>query len=358
MSATAEPKPIYSILHLSDLHLGASFADVGGKNRRFLKSALRRKAYSMQAHDDFLLLLLPMEIARIGAINRARFQKAWSDQKPVSFDKVVISGDISTDVTDEARFAFAHGFITSKSRLAGGVYGEQASIGLGLSNDTLLCVPGNHDKMRETTLTRFNSSFSQSPERCNYVRFVKRFDLPLVFIGMDSNSYAEGNIANGEMDPARLSWLADVLNQLETTGVSQGADSLTPSECGKAIKCLLIHHHVCDLSWKRYFSLGRSFTRMNGAKRLLKLISGKVHLILHGHEHYPTHFVEKESKALVISAGTTSQWQSSAGHNSFYNLIFYDNGSIQIEEFIWNGKGFTAKETLTGKKRPPVYELH
>jgi 3',5'-cyclic AMP phosphodiesterase CpdA len=360
MPGIQDQKPIYSILHLSDLHLGADFADVGGKNRTFVKSLLDRKAYSMQAHDDFLLLLLPMEISRIAAVNRARFLKAWPGQKaPDPFDRIIVSGDISTDVTSEARFAFAHAFLTSKEPLANTNYGQQASVGLGLQNGRLLCVPGNHDKMRETTLARFNSIFSQSPQPCNYVQIIKRFDRALVFIGMDSNSYVEGNIANGEMDPARLSWLSGILDQMQTTGLSNGEDRLTVEECRKAIKCLLLHHHVCDLSVRRrYFNPGRSFTRMNGSERLLKLISGKIQVILHGHEHYPTHFIEKESGALVVSAGTTSQWQSKPGNNSFYNLTFYDTSSIQIEEFVWNGKGFFSREALTGKNRPPIYDLH
>jgi 3',5'-cyclic AMP phosphodiesterase CpdA len=355
-----EQKPFCSILHLSDLHLGADFADVGGKKRGFIKAVLDQKAYLMQAHDDFLLLLLPLEINRIAEVNRARFRKAWPESKvSAGFDRIVVSGDISTDVTDDARFVFAHSFITSKMPLPGGNYGQQASIGLGLPNDLLLCVPGNHDKMRERTLARFNASFSQCPQPCNYVQIVKRFGKALVFICMDSNAYSEGNIANGEMDQARLSWLSEVLNQMQTVGVSAGQNRLSSDECRDAIKCLVVHHHVCDLSTKKhYFNLGRSFTWMNGSERLLKLISGRIHVVLHGHEHYPTHFFEKESGALIVSAGTTSQWQDSPGHNSFYSLTFYTDSSIQIEEFVWNGKGFTSRESLKGNSCPPVYQLH
>jgi len=81
-------------------------------------------------------------------------------------------------------------------------------------------------------------------------------------------------------------------------------------------------------------------------------------VVLHGHEHYPTHFIEKESGALIVSAGTTSQWQDRGGLNSFYSLTFYDNKSVQIEEFVLNGKGFTSRETLKGQSRPPMYDLH
>jgi 3',5'-cyclic AMP phosphodiesterase CpdA len=357
--AMHEQKPICSILHLSDLHLGADFADVGGKRRGFVRAMLDQKASVMQAHDDFLLLLLPLEISRISTINHARFRKAWpSHGIPEFFDRIVVSGDISTDGTSDERFAFAHSFLTAKLPLSRGVYGEQASIGLGLPNDALLCVPGNHDKMHEIAPSRFNKSFSRSPQQCNYVQMLKRFGRAFLFIGMDSNAYQEGNIANGEMDQSRLGWLSELLNQMQTTGLSQGQDFLSPTECAEAIKCLVIHHHVCDLSFKkRFFNPGRSFTRMNGAERLLKLISGKIQVILHGHEHYPTHFVDKESGALIVSAGTTSQWQGRPMRNSFYNLTFYDDKSLQIEEFVWNGKGFSSRERLRGSRHAPVYQL-
>jgi 3',5'-cyclic AMP phosphodiesterase CpdA len=354
-----DPRPICSILHLSDLHLGADFADVGGRKRGFLKGVMDKKAYVMQAHDDLLLLLLPLEVKRIGALNRIRCRKAWPEHEaPEPFDRIVVSGDISTDATDEARFVFAHSFLTSKRSLSGGTYGVQASIGLGLPNDRLLCIPGNHDKMRETTLARFNTSFSGSPSPCNYVQFLKQFDRAIVFIGMDSNAYSEGNIARGEMDQARLSWLAEILSQMETTGLSQEEVVLTPDECAQAVKCLVIHHHVCDLSFRRrYFNLGRSFTWLNGSERLLKIISGKIQVVLHGHEHYPTHFVERESGAVIVSAGTTCQWHDKPLQNSFYNLTIFDDKTLQIEEFVWDGKSFISREKLKGDKAPPTYML-
>jgi 3',5'-cyclic AMP phosphodiesterase CpdA len=352
-------KPICSILHLSDLHLGANFGDVGGKKRGFFKGVMDKKAYLMQAHDDFLLLLLPLEIRRIGVVNRTRRRSAWPNHEaPEPFDRIVVSGDISTDATDEARFAFAHSFLTSKSPLSAGIYGAQASIGLGLPNDRLLCIPGNHDKMRETTLARFNASFSSTPQPCNYVRVLRQLDKAVVFIGMDSNAYSEGNIASGEMDQARLSWLAEILSRMETTGLSEGDVVLTPNECARAIKCLVIHHHVCDLSFKkRYFNPSRSFTWLNGSERLLKIVSGKIQVVLHGHEHYPTHFVEKVSGALIVSAGTASQWHDKPFKNSFYNLTVFDDRTLQIEEFVWDGKSFISREQLKGAEAPPLYAL-
>jgi predicted phosphodiesterase len=354
-----ERKPICSVLHLSDLHLGANFADVGGKQRGFLKAVTGQKAYVLQAHDHLLLLVLPLEIYRIATINRARRGKARADDKlSQGFDRIVVSGDISTDATDGDRFVFAHKFLTTKSPLAAGIYGQQASVGLGLPNELLLCVPGNHDKFRETTLDRFNGAFSGSPAPCNYVKVIRRFGRVLVFIGMDTNAYVGGNIAKGEIDLARLGWLAQVLNTMQTEGLADGEERLKAEEWEQAIKCLVIHHHACGLSFKkRHFNPMRSFTEMEGADKLLKLIAGKIQVVLHGHEHYPTHFFHKESGALIVSAGTTSQWHKKPGHNSFYNLTFYEDKSIQIEESVWKGTGFIERERLNGKKAAPVYQL-
>ncbi len=351
-------KPFCSILHLSDTHMGSHFEDGGGKNRQFWSAVRKDKAYVMQAHDPNLLLLLPLELARIARLNRDQFSKAWPDQVPPKFfDKVIVSGDISTDATDDERFVFAHAFLTSEMPLLSGVYATQAAVGLSIPNELLLTLPGNHDKMREKTPTRFNLAFGNSPQSCNYLSAFRRNGSVIIFFVMDSNDYGEGNIAKGEVDNARLSWLAKGLNLLNT-GLTTGEESFSADECFHAVKCLVLHHHVCDLSIKRrYFNLERSFTRMSGADNLLKLITGKIHVIFHGHEHYPTHFIEPESKAVLISAGTTSQWQGKPHKNSFYNITFFTDNNIQIDEHVWNGKGFITREELKGEREPVRYKL-
>jgi 3',5'-cyclic AMP phosphodiesterase CpdA len=351
-------KPFCSVLHLSDTHLGAHFGDMGGRSREFLTAVRRDKAYVMQAHDPNLLLLLPLELWRIAKLNRAQFAKARPDQTPPNFfDRVIVSGDISTDVTNDERFAFAHAFLTSESPLLSGPYAAQASIGLNIPNELLLTLPGNHDKMRETTLARFNGAFSRSPAPCNYVRAFKRDGKVVIFLVMDSNDYREGNIAKGEIDEARLSWLVKQLNNINS-GLSIDGESFSVDECSSAIRCLVLHHHICDLSFKRrYFSVGRSFTRMNGADELLKVVTGRIHVILHGHEHYPTHFLEPESNALLISAGSTSQWHEKPRNNSFYHLTFFTENCVRIDEHVWNGRGFVTRQELRGETMPTQYKL-
>jgi len=269
-------KPFCSILHLSDMHLGAHFEDIGGKSRKFLRALRKDKAYVMQAHDPNLLLLLPLELSKIARQNRAQFAKAWPDQSPPSFfDRVIVSGDISTDATDDERFVFAHAFLTSEMPLLSGAYAAQAAVGLNIPNELLLTLPGNHDKMRETTVVKFNRAFGDSPAICNYVRAFRRNGKMVIFFVMDSNDYHEGNIAKGEIDRARLSWLAKQLNSINS-GLTMNGESFSSDECSDAVKCLVLHHHVCDLSFKRrYFNLERSFTRMAGSEDLLKLITAE-----------------------------------------------------------------------------------
>lgn len=351
-------KPFCSILHLSDTHLGARFEDAGGKNRKFFTALRKDQSYVMQAHDPTLLLLLPLEFKKIACFNQTRFKKAWPDQPaPSFFDKVIVSGDISTDATDKERFEFAHKFLTSEMQLNIGLYSKDSSVGLNIPNELLLSLPGNHDKMRQTTLEMFNNAFKHSPSPANYIQAFRRFGHTVIFLVMDSNAYNEGNIAKGEIDFARLSWLIKTLSSLES-GIVIDQQRYSPEECRQAIKCLVLHHHVCDLSFKkRFFSIGRNFTKMVGADDLLRTISGRIHVIFHGHEHYPIHFIEEQSGAIVISAGSTSQWHQKVKKNSFYHVTFFTDHAIQIDEYVWTGTGFVTRQQINYTKELAIYAL-
>ena len=350
--------PFCSILHLSDTHLGARFEDAGGPKRGFVTALKDDKAYVMQAHDRNLLLLLPLELSRVAEINRVQFKKAGIQDPPNFFDRVIVSGDISTDATNEARFEFAHKFLTSKMPLhTGSLYDHQANVGLGIPNTLLITLPGNHDKMRETTLDRFNRAFGSSPAAPNYVTAFRRGGKTIIFFVLDSNAYNEGNIAKGEIDDARRGWLLNEFNNLNN-GLTVNGEIFSAPECADAIRCLVLHHHVRDLSFKKhYFTLGRKFVTLDGAEKLLEDIKGRIHVILHGHEHYPTHFVEPQSNAVLISAGSTSQWSDKKHKNSFYHLTFFTDNTVQIDEYVWNKVGFVHRGELDPKKKLVRYEL-
>jgi hypothetical protein len=114
------------------LHLGADFADVGGPNRVGFIPVAKTKAFRMQAHDPMILLILSMELQRLGEISRRSCAKAYcaAPSTVPSFDAVLVTGDISTDATSHERFTFAHGYLTAKVPVADkGLYAKQGLVG-------------------------------------------------------------------------------------------------------------------------------------------------------------------------------------------------------------------------------------
>jgi 3',5'-cyclic AMP phosphodiesterase CpdA len=162
--------PTATILHLSDLHLGKGPADTGRKDKATLKSAIKKRRIEMQTHDPYIFAGLRLEV-RLAA----RYMGAPND----SFDFHVVTGDISTNATSYQRFAFARKFLTGNVRI-----NRTYSAGLGLSKDSILCVPGNHDKMYEAKLVRYLKSFNDLPQPLPYVveKKVSRSNQQFVFL--------------------------------------------------------------------------------------------------------------------------------------------------------------------------------
>jgi 3',5'-cyclic AMP phosphodiesterase CpdA len=343
-------KPFATFLHLSDTHLGERFDDAGGPSREAVQTLADGGRLVMQAHDTQILLMLPMELQRRFDAVRERDRTLWGAEYEDTdfFDRVLFTGDVSTDATSEKRFAFAFDYVTGQVQAdTTGPYADQSRIGLRIPPGRLLCVPGNHDKLREKSLQRFHSAFAKVPAPANYVTFVRRYGRAVVFFGLDSNEYTEGTIGRGQVDAARLAWLSNTLTTIERDGLTVEGDRLTPEEFKTAVRCLLLHHHVTALSFRRKFTFTNPLRRMTillGADKLLDLIAGRIDVVFHGHEHYPVTFVHEESGALVVSAGSTSQWYDDGYNNSFYVVTFFTDHTIEINEFVWTGNGFSGRD--------------
>ncbi len=116
---SSSARPIARLLHLSDLHLGHDFADAGGDDRTGLINIAETKAFRMQAHDPLILMMLPLAVETAGENSRRACALAHSlgvKSLPL-FDQVLVTGDISTDATDEARFQFALTYLQGKCPL-------------------------------------------------------------------------------------------------------------------------------------------------------------------------------------------------------------------------------------------------
>lgn len=320
--------PSATILHLSDLHLGKNFQDIGGKHKSSVSSLWKRGGLTMQAHDPYILPTLSM-----GLRSAARFINGRDDQ----FDLYLLTGDISANSDSIERFQFAARYLTAEVVLE-----ENQSIGLNIPTNKLLCVPGNHDKINEASKPiRYSKVFKKYPDTVPYVRIIKiqESNQRFLFYGIDSNLYEEGNIAVGEITPETFAWLS---NQFDEQSKAANLDE-------SLVRILILHHHPADLNRFRKFSIrylihrffsGR-LTRLEEGERLLKLCKGHIDIICHGHEHFPISFVDDLSRCVIVSAGTASQFQVKKYYtpNSFHCLAFY-NRNVSIFQFDWNGAMF------------------
>lgn len=307
-----------SVLHLSDLHLGEAPDDEGRQSRGSLRGWFATKSLEMQSHDPYILSTLHTNV-RVAARSCG-----LQDE----FDFCMVTGDISTNATNRKRFDFARQYLTGKVP-----FGRFMQVGLAFDAGHLFCVPGNHDKMFETSPERYLHGFATLPAEPPYHAIVKaRNGRIFHVIGIDSNTYRAGNIGKGAIAPDTLGWLADELARL-------------PLEAPRhSLRLLLLHHHPADLNKFKRRSLSAwfadKFTTLDEGARLLSLCDGQVDVIMHGHEHFPIAFRETNFSPVIVSAGSTSEWsQKGSQENSFFSLTFDDN-RLRVRKFAWNRAHF------------------
>jgi predicted phosphodiesterase len=332
-----------TILHLSDLHLGASLDDTGSSEYGTVGSAFKGGSPIMQSHDSFIVAALRTEVQLA-----ARAMGSEHDD----FDFTVVTGDISTSADGDARFEFARTFLVDRVPGVGGWV-----FGLGLPAERTLCVPGNHDKMLESTLTRYLKGFQGLPAKPPYgVTRTARNGRTVVFYGIDSNAYRKGNIAIGEIAPTTLAWLGRELRDIDP----ERHDQRDP------VRILLLHHHPCDLNRFRRRGLKQRFldravltrlSRLEEGDRLLDQCRGRIDVIMHGHEHFPVVFKDERSGCLVVSAGSTSEFHGTGGGNSFHGLAI-DEHQIRVRQFDWTGARFAkAREWVYNRATGDLEEV-
>jgi 3',5'-cyclic AMP phosphodiesterase CpdA len=317
MDKPAPPSGIATILHLSDLHLGESLDDIGEPQKASISGFVRRRRIEMQTHDPYIVAALNAEVKMA-----ARSVAAPGEQ----FDFYVVTGDISTNSNSDARFEFARKVLTNRIAVS-----NSFSAGLGVASDQLLCVPGNHDVLFETTPERYLRAFGGLPAAPPYLlRASARNGRRFTFYGIDSNAYGEGNIAVGRVEPATLGWLAE---RLAEDGASD------------AIRILLLHHHPHDLNQFRSWSLRNllldRFTTLEEGERLLEACRARIDIVMHGHEHFPIAFRDELSGCIIVSAGTTCEWQSDIRHENSFHILAFRERTMDVVQFGWKTARFS-----------------
>ncbi len=330
-----------TILHLSDLHLGKTFDDVGTPSKAdgFSKGTINsfKESYGivMQTHDSYIIPCLENEIRLAARYIGAREEK---------FDFHVVSGDISAHPVPTKRFRFARDYLLGTIPLPKKPGGGSSRVGLKLSKERVFCVPGNHDKLAQEDRKPYLTGFADLPKEPPYVKEVYGGNQQrLLFYGIDSNLYKEGNISVGEISPQTLARLGEYFTLTQN-----------PND-PPTVRILVLHHHPADLNHYRprnisklFEYLTKSLSTLQEGTRLLKFCEGKIDLIMHGHEHFPIVFFEPISSSIVVSAGTTSSFQpKGTGTNSFHTIALADR-KFQIVQFNWNGARFIPSKEWSG----------
>jgi 3',5'-cyclic AMP phosphodiesterase CpdA len=334
--------PTASILHLSDLHFGSDFYDIGNKNRSDgmnLQSGLaaikNRGRLVMQSHDDYILTSLPTDIQKAAGFIGAHERK---------FDFHIVTGDISTTATSAERFSFAREFLVQRVSVKDQNSGQSFDVGLNLGRDTVFCIPGNHDKLGQVDLRDYLSAFADLPQKPPYViEKVSRAKQLFIFFAIDSNDYSEDNTAVGKISAVTLGWLKEQFQKYESLNVTES----------QAVRVLLLHHHPADLNLFRGRSVWQylrivndnPFTRLEEGDRLLEACRGNVDIIMHGHEHFPIAFFNRESNCLIVSAGTTSKLQLGSHNKNSFHVLAFSGRKFHIVQYDWfRGRFATAYE--------------
>ena len=212
------------------------------------------------------------------------------------------------------------------------------SVGLELGKERLLCVPGNHDVLWERAPERYLSTFFAILRIVHLMSAdsLREVVKALFFMVSAWNGYREGNIGIGAVSPGTFGCLGKQF--AETAAPEDRTVMLFASSSSTTTPA--------DLNRFRRWSLSSllfdRFTVLEEGPRLLELCRGNIDFIMHGHEHLPVAFPEEKSGCFVVSAGSTSEWQSGrSGRNSFHSIVILGRRA-NVQQYDWTGARFVA----------------
>ena len=276
-----------------------------------------------------------------------------------AFDLCILLGDQVT-VPDSGAYAFLRSFLTLDEYRCKEGNIEYRCRALGLSDEQIVAIPGNHDKLLLTDLDLYNEHFTRrlglreelSRQTCAVcVRQIAGREF--VFVLVDVNRYApvplsldwsaRKHLASGEITTALREEIFRKLNALK-----EGRDSDRCESFDTAYKMLLVHFAV-ETNRFRSNLWDRGLPHM--CEGLPKLVDDLreafgLHIVLHGHLHQPK--IYPRNGVQVISATTSAQ---SGGKVGFFIINVDDLGRIFAEHHSWNGAAFAADPSSASLSR-------
>lgn len=309
----------FTIVHLSDVHLGNDF---------FWRSTYRRRWYR-NTEDPQLLKGLENALRKI---------------KPVY---VVLSGDV-VNKCRKANFRHAAERLRKLFTDAGINVKEQVMV-----------IPGNHDvrlfpKSDEVfqRLKEFHyflqDFFSEDSVRARKSHFrIVDPDRKLVFYCLDSTLKRRKGLAEGEVGIAQRDWLTEEHEELK---------KLRP-DFDTFVKIGVVHHHPHAIEAGGQ----EQFMQLLDARRLISVFEKlEVNVVLHGHKHFPhslKHYYDQGRHYTVIGAGTATCpfVEEQSGEGNSFNVLTISPAANLLEVQRW--KANNDKEYVPHFPEPQQFPI-
>lgn len=292
------------ILHLSDLHFGQDYGflrDEGtaavGETRTTLTKSLMADLGRVDAADDVGLVLVTGDLTTKGD---------WSDQTRAN-----ILGEF-TALTNA----------------------------LGLSNQDIVCLPGNHDIVRysensstDVVVSSVNNQMSMRHER-EYRTFLEELTgrpwrSPLNYL--HRVQFAERCVTICVLNSCTITatqWTE--YGYVGTSGLDVLRQLSMENEPSSSLKIVALHHHVVPVaSIEAPNAKGVSLT-LDAMSLLDAALDNGVHMVIHGHQHQARLTTygrvamngQRQTKSvIVVSGGSTGALRLPASERNTYSLI-------------------------------------
>jgi len=270
--------------------------------------------------------------------------------KDISFDKLIITGDL-TDSGTPGAFQNVSTWLSSEVAT-----NMSKKIGLKIEDSSkFLVVPGNHDLYDNEDSIVF-PNFIQKQGKYYYKCFLstpffsilKKDGISIVFFGIDSGK--SGTPAKGEIDEDDLHFINLHCNDGRRYGLIDEITgfSLTKDEFKNAVKVLVLHHHF----FKKKHQISNKWLKMQNTKSALSLLFiNDFSLALSGHKHIDYFDSISFSSALDNrSIARYAYYYLARKNNIMKNIRLYRNdGKLysRKQSFVIQLKYFAEKIGLT-----------
>jgi 3',5'-cyclic AMP phosphodiesterase CpdA len=253
------------LIHISDVHIGTSLMPRSETFRGGIYSGLNPHEYR---------LLRPLELA----IREAKRRLCVADNEATP---VVMSGDL-TQAGLNNDYATAFALMHQRWQWARGPLPRW--IGLGLSPDTVLTVPGNHDHWRHSThQTGFTRGLS--PDWFEVTPWRRRLEsrgasIQLDLFGVDSNSGLEDELKK----PGKRNLFAEgKISDHELTELEAALQESAADNDRQALIRIIVCHHA----FSNKGGLFAARPLVDESRRVLVALAAKygVSVVLTGHTH-------------------------------------------------------------------------